>query len=103
MTVVHRADKLSNGLDEEMPNDLAAAITNADNGFGGIASDETCPAEIRRLADLRNATILAHNYQLPAIHDIADHVRHSLTPTRLAPQAPDAQNVLFRYPFLPRA
>ena len=24
MTVVHRADELSNGLDEEMPNDLAA-------------------------------------------------------------------------------
>src|ERR1700712_4308231 len=89
MTVVHRADELSNGLDEEMPNDLAAGITNSPNGFGGIASDEKWAAEIRRLADLRNATILAHNYQLPAIQDIADHVGDSLALSRVAAEAPE--------------
>jgi quinolinate synthase len=89
MTVVHRADELSNGLDEEMPNDLVAGITNSPNGFGGIASDERWAAEIRRLADLRNATILAHNYQLPAIQDIADHVGDSLALSRVAAEAPE--------------
>jgi quinolinate synthase len=89
MTVVHRADELSNGLDEEMPNDLAAGITNSANGFGGIESDEKWAAEIRRLADLRNATILAHNYQVPAIQDIADHVGDSLALSRVAAEAPE--------------
>ena len=40
--------------------------------------------QIRRLAELRNATILAHNYQLPAIQDVADHVGDSLALSRLA-------------------
>ena len=46
-------------------------------------------AEIRRLADLRNATMLAHNYQLPAIQDVADHVGDSLALSRIAAEAPE--------------
>jgi quinolinate synthase len=89
MAVVNRTDVLSNGLVEDMANDLAAGITNSSNGFGGIEGDAQWAAEIRRLADLRNATILAHNYQLPAIQDVADHVGDSLALSRVAAEAPE--------------
>src|SRR5690606_10548327 len=44
-------------------------------------------AEIRRLADARGATLLAHNYQLPAIQDAADHVGDSLALSRIEAEA----------------
>jgi quinolinate synthase len=34
--------------------------------------------EVRALAAERNATILAHNYQLPEVQDVADYVGDSL-------------------------
>jgi quinolinate synthase len=40
--------------------------------------------EIRQLAAERDAVILAHNYQLPEVQDIADHVGDSLALARLA-------------------
>ena len=67
----------------------AAQITNGPGGYGGVIPDEAWAAEVRRLADLRNATLLAHNYQLPAIQDIADHVGDSLALSRIAAQAPE--------------
>ena len=53
------------------------------------SGDEQWAAEIRRLAELRGATILAHNYQLPAIQDVADHVGDSLALSRIAAEAPE--------------
>ncbi|MCX7019380.1 MAG: quinolinate synthase NadA [bacterium] len=39
---------------------------------------EDLAAEIRRLARAKNAVILAHNYQMPEVQEIADHVGDSL-------------------------
>jgi len=41
-------------------------------------------AEVRRLAAARDAVILAHNYQVPPIQDVADHVGDSLALARAA-------------------
>jgi quinolinate synthase len=44
--------------------------------------------EVRELATSRNAVILAHNYQIPQIQDVADHVGDSLGLSRLAVSVP---------------
>ncbi|MFI5027812.1 MAG: quinolinate synthase NadA [Solirubrobacterales bacterium] len=41
-------------------------------------------AEVRELAATRNAVILAHNYQLPEVQDVADHLGDSLGLSREA-------------------
>ena len=81
MTVMTRMDTLSE--------DLTARITDSETGYAGVDGDEQWAAEIRRLANLRNATVLAHNYQLPAIQDVADHVGDSLALSRIAAEAPE--------------
>ena len=50
--------------------------------------------EIRSLATARNAVILAHNYMLPDIQDVADHVGDSLALSRIA-AASDADTIVF--------
>jgi len=79
VTVLTRLDTLSG--------DLSARITNSDTGYAGVDGDERWVGEVRRLAKSRNATILAHNYQLPAIQDVADHVGDSLALSRIAADA----------------
>ena len=49
--------------------------------------------EIRSLAASRNAVILAHNYMLPDIQDVADHVGDSLALSRIA-AASDADTIV---------
>jgi quinolinate synthase len=51
-------------------------------------------AEIRMLAAERKATILAHNYQVPEIQDIADYVGDSLGLSRQA-AATDSETIVF--------
>src|ERR1700729_1779558 len=51
-------------------------------------------SEVRRLADARNAVILAHNYQVPWVQDVADHVGDSLALSRLAARS-DAEVIVF--------
>ncbi|NLU61265.1 quinolinate synthase NadA [Rhodococcus sp. HNM0563] len=64
-----------------------AAIVDGPNGYSGIEATPEWADEVRRLARERNATLLAHNYQLPAIQDIADHVGDSLALSRIAAEA----------------
>lgn len=73
----------------EAASDLAARITEGPGGYAGIEGDAQWAAEVRRLARQRNATILAHNYQVPAIQDVADHVGDSLALSRIAAAAPE--------------
>jgi quinolinate synthase len=49
---------------------------------------------VKRLAKERDAVILAHNYQVGEIQDIADHVGDSLALSRVAAKA-DAQTIIF--------
>jgi quinolinate synthase len=51
-------------------------------------------AEVRALAAERNATILAHNYQVPEVQDVADYVGDSLGLSRQA-AASDAETIVF--------
>src|SRR5437667_2264733 len=52
------------------------------NGHGELA------AEILQLKQERNAVILAHNYQVPEVHDIADFVGDSLGLSQAAARTP---------------
>ena len=47
-------------------------------------------AQIHQLAEERDAVILAHNYQLPIIQDVAHHVGDSLALSRIAATAPQS-------------
>jgi quinolinate synthase len=47
-------------------------------------------ARVRELAEQRDAVILAHNYQVGAIQDIAHHVGDSLALSRIAATAPQS-------------
>ena len=58
------------------------------------AEYETWAAEVRRLADERNAVILAHNYQVPEIQDVAHFTGDSLYLSRVAAQT-DAREIVF--------
>lgn len=52
--------------------------------------DETWAEEVTRLAREQDAVILAHNYQAPAIQDVADHVGDSLELSRIAAEVPQS-------------
>jgi len=58
------------------------------------ASFESWAREVRALAGRRRAVILAHNYQVPWIQDVADHVGDSLALSRQA-AATDADVIVF--------
>ncbi len=68
--------------------------TEAPAGYTGVAPDAEWAREIRRLADERDAVLLAHNYQLPEIQDVADHTGDSLALSRIAADSP-ASTIVF--------
>jgi quinolinate synthase len=51
---------------------------------GPPLSYERFAREVHELAEARNAVVLAHNYQLPWIQDVAHHVGDSLALSRIA-------------------
>src|SRR6478736_1018175 len=58
--------------------------------MGTTAANGTWADEVRRLARERDAVVLAHNYQLAEIQDVADHVGDSLGLSRIAATAPQS-------------
>jgi len=66
------------------------------NPVGELSAEEIVrmSAEIRALAAERNAVILAHNYQVPEIQDVADRMGDSLGLSRAA-AATDADVIVF--------
>jgi quinolinate synthase len=81
MTVLNRVDTPAASM--------VSRITNSPVGYAGVDGDQQWADEVRRLARQRGATLLAHNYQLPAIQDVADHVGDSLALSRIAAEAPE--------------
>jgi quinolinate synthase len=61
--------------------------------YAGLGPDELA-ARVRELARQRNAVILAHNYQVPEVQDVADYVGDSLGLSRQAAST-DADVILF--------
>src|SRR5437870_5930604 len=57
-------------------------------------SYEEWARQVRRLAGFRRAVILAHNYQVPWIQDVADFVGDSLALSRQAAET-DAEVIVF--------
>ncbi|MCP2256997.1 quinolinate synthetase [Streptoalloteichus tenebrarius] len=62
--------------------------------YDGVRPDAAWREEVLRLAERRNAVILAHNYQLPEIQDIAHHTGDSLALSRIAADS-DADTIVF--------
>ena len=62
--------------------------------FTGVEPDQAWRDEVRELVRQQDAVLLAHNYQLPEIQDIADHTGDSLALSRIA-AASDAATIIF--------
>src|SRR3979411_3132487 len=75
---------------------FAQAIPRADNlvPYSGVEGNAAWAEEVRRLARQRDAVLLAHNYQIPEIQDIADHTGDSLALSRIAASS-DASTIVF--------
>src|SRR6476661_5453959 len=59
-----------------------------------LAPHPTWADEVRSLARQKDAVLLAHNYQLPAIQDVADHTGDSLALSRIAARS-SASTIVF--------
>ncbi len=59
-----------------------------------LMTEKTLHEEVRALAAERDAVILAHNYQVPEVQDVADYVGDSLGLSREA-AATDAEAIVF--------
>lgn len=73
---------------------LLSSVSHDRRGYHGVVADDAWRAEIQRLKAERGAVILAHNYQLPEIQDIADFTGDSLALSRIAADT-DAEVIVF--------
>lgn len=86
------SDRLA--LGESGPALIDAQWIDGPGGYSGVEPTVEWAQEVRRLARARNATLLAHNYELPAIQDVADHVGDSLALSRIAAEV-DSDEIVF--------
>ncbi|MGQ0717104.1 MAG: quinolinate synthase NadA [Pseudonocardiales bacterium] len=63
-------------------------------GHPGPVPDRAWSEEVRELARQRDAVLLAHNYQVPEVQDIADYVGDSLALSRIAAESA-ARTIVF--------
>jgi quinolinate synthase len=73
---------------------LAAAAATDVAAAGPAVPDPEWFDEVRELARRRDAVLLAHNYQLPEIQDVAHHTGDSLALSRIAAASP-ASTIVF--------
>ena len=75
---------------------VAAELPMAGSGPVSLSAEEVTAlqAEVRALARQRSAVILAHNYQVPEVQQVADYVGDSLGLSRQA-AATDAETIVF--------
>jgi quinolinate synthase len=73
---------------------LPMAASQAPDGGLSPAEITAMQAEVRELAAERNAVILAHNYQVPEVQDVAHYVGDSLGLSRQA-AASDGEAIVF--------
>ena len=68
------------------------ALRRPGSGGPSMTPEETAQwaRQVRDLAKKRDAVILAHNYQVPEIQDVAHHVGDSLALSRIAATAPQS-------------
>jgi quinolinate synthase len=71
-----------------------ASAEHTAGAYDGVVPDEAWQHEVRRLATERDAVILAHNYQIPEIQDIAHHTGDSLALSRIAATS-EASTIVF--------
>jgi quinolinate synthase len=71
-----------------------AQLERTESGYIGVEPDAAWREEVRRLAGKLDAVLLAHNYQLPEIQDIADHTGDSLALSRIAASG-EASTIVF--------
>ncbi len=79
---------------EQVTRDELAGLVHTPGGWTGVEADAAWAARVRELAEQRDAVVLAHNYQVPAIQDVAHHVGDSLALSRLAAES-DASTIVF--------
>jgi quinolinate synthase len=77
-----------NGADPRLTPARPESQAGRNGADSGLTPGPGWADQVRRLAAERDAVILAHNYQLPEIQDVADHVGDSLALSRLAAESP---------------
>ncbi|RSN53032.1 quinolinate synthase [Amycolatopsis sp. WAC 04182] len=73
---------------------MTSTLQNDLTPYGGVIADAAWAEEVRSLARKRDAVLLAHNYQVPEIQDIADFTGDSLALSRIAASS-DASTIVF--------
>ncbi|MEO1055403.1 MAG: quinolinate synthase NadA, partial [Actinomycetota bacterium] len=73
---------------------MSATSTDGGTATGVELLPSDWREQVRQLADERDAVILAHNYQVPEIQDIAHHTGDSLGLSRVAAQV-EASTIVF--------